>query len=153
MKQPSNPHAALDERGLIRTLRDLADEMRHDAEVRVALLAAAQQNDRLLARAERAEAQQEGASEWRHIANEAGSALLDAQKWSKWWKRAAKAEREQAHRNKTLLSVCAPPVDELRHRLEVAAHEWSLVKQDDSPLPGMYRRRSDGLLEGEPAEI
>ena len=50
------------EHTLVRHLRDLADELRHDPEVRGALLAAAQQSDRLLARLGTAEA---SAVEWR----------------------------------------------------------------------------------------
>ena len=46
--------------------------------------------------------------------------------------------RDEADKYKTLLSLATPPVEELHHRLERAANEWSLVRQDDSPLPGIW---------------
>lgn len=47
---------------------------------------------------------------------------------------------------KTLLTVTTPPVAELNHRMAVAAHEWSLVRRDGSPLPGLWRTGEGGDL-------
>lgn len=37
-----------------------------------------------------------------------------------------------------LLTILAPPEDVLVWRLETAANEWSIQRQDDSPLPGFW---------------